>query len=146
MSLSPPVRKLKSRPITFVFEIPTDKLSEFWTGLEKGKVYASKCPKCGNLSFPPVADCSRCLHSGPEWVELQGEGEIETFTHVVIRPTSFADHETYTVAVAKMKEGIKVLAWLTGTKLTNVKVGAKVKLVAKESEKGPTYAFTLVED
>lgn len=98
-----------------------------------------------NISFPPVADCSRCLNSGLTWVELQGEGEIETFTHIVIRPASFQGHPTYTVAVAKMKEGVKVLAWLVGAKLGDVKVGAKVKLAAKESDEGPTYAFTLVE-
>jgi hypothetical protein len=146
MALSPPVRRLKSRPVTFIFEIPTDRLTEFWNGLEKGKVYASKCSKCGNISFPPIADCSRCLNSGLEWIELQGDGEIETFTHIVIRPASFQSHPTYTVAVAKMKEGVKVLAWLVGAKLGNVKVGAKVKLAARESEEGPTYAFTLVED
>lgn len=145
MTLTPPMRRLKSRPVTFIFEIPTEKLTEFWNGLEKGKVYASKCPKCGNISFPPVADCSRCLTSGLEWIELQGEGEIETFTHIVIRPASFQSHPNYTVAVAKMKEGVKVLAWLTGTKLSNAKIGAKVKLVAKETEEGPTYAFTLLE-
>jgi uncharacterized OB-fold protein len=80
-----------------------------------------------------------------KWIELQGEGEIETFTHIVIRPQSFQSHPTYTVAVAKMKEGVKVLAWLTGTKLGNVKIGMKVRLIAKETDEGPTYAFTPVE-
>lgn len=145
MALSPPVRRLKSRPVTFIFELPTEKLKEFWEGLEKGKVYASKCKKCGKISFPPVADCSNCLSSGPEWIELQGEGEVETFTHVVIRPQSFMSHPTYTVAIARMKEGVKVLAWLTGAKLGNVKVGMKVKLSAAQSDEGPTYAFTPVE-
>jgi len=145
MALTPPVRRLKSRPVTFIFEIPTDKLKEFWDGLERGKVYASKCAKCGNISFPPVADCSRCLSSELKWIELQGEGEVETFTHIVIRPLSFQSHPTYTVAVAKMKEGVKILAWLTGTKLGNVKIGMRVRLVAKETDEGPTYAFTPVE-
>lgn len=144
MTLTSPIRALKSKPVTFIFDIPTDKLAEFWAGLQEGKVLASKCPHCGNISFPPVADCSRCLKSGIKWVPLNGEGEVETFTHVVLRPSSFANHETYTVAVARMKEGVKVLAWLTGTKLTDVKVGAKVKLVAKYSEDGPTYEFNLV--
>jgi uncharacterized OB-fold protein len=144
MSLGPPVQRLKSRPVTFVFELPTEKLTEFWNSLSKGNVYASKCKKCGKVTFPPAADCSRCLSSGVEWVDLQGEGEIETFTHIVVRPTSFANHGTYTVAVAKMKEGVRVLAWLEGTKLSSVKVGAKVKLVGKVTDEGPTYAFTLI--
>jgi len=143
MALSPPVRRLKSRPITFIFELPTDKLTEFWNGLEKGKVYASKCKKCGHITFPPAADCSQCLNQEMEWVDIQGEGEIETFTHIVIRPASFQSHPTYTVAVAKMSAGVKVLAWLTSAKLSDVKVGAKVKLAAVQSEDGPSYGFTL---
>ncbi|HXX72117.1 MAG TPA: Zn-ribbon domain-containing OB-fold protein [Candidatus Acidoferrales bacterium] len=144
MALSPPVRRLKSRPITFVFEIPTDKLREFWEGLEKGKVYASKCKKCGKLSFPPTADCARCLNKEIEMVDIQGEGEIETFTHIVIRPASFQSQPTYTVTVAKMNSGVTVLAWLTGAKLSDVKVGAKVRLAAVQSPDGPSYGFTLV--
>jgi len=143
MALSPPVRRLKSRPITFIFELPTDKLREFWEGLEKGKVYASKCKKCGNLSFPPTADCSHCLNMEIEMVDIQGEGEIETFTHIVIRPASFQNHPTYTVAVAKMEAGVTVLAWLKSAKLSEVKVGARVKLAAVQSPDGPTYGFTL---
>jgi len=144
MALSPPAKRLKSRPITFTFELPTQKLREFWDGLEKGKVYASKCKKCGDLSFPPTADCSHCLNHEMEWVDIQGEGEIETFTQIVIRPASFQNHPTYTVAVAKMNAGVKVLAWLTTAKLGDVKVGAKVKLGAVKSEDGPSYGFTLV--
>jgi uncharacterized OB-fold protein len=144
MALSPPVRRLKSRPITFIFELPTEKLTEFWNGLEKGKVYASKCKKCGHITFPPVADCSQCLNQEMEWVDVQGEGEIETFTHIVIRPASFQNRPTYTVAVGKMNTGVKVLAWLTSAKLGDVKVGAKVRLTAVQSEDGPSYGFTLI--
>jgi hypothetical protein len=144
MALSPPVRRLKSRPITFIFELPTEKLKEFWEGLEKGKVYASKCRKCGYITFPPTADCSHCLNQGMEWVDVQGEGEIETFTHIVIRPASFQNHPTYTVAVAKMNSGVKVLAWLTSPKLSDVKVGGRVRLAAMPSEDGPSYGFTLI--
>jgi hypothetical protein len=77
-----------------------------------------------------------------EWVELSNEAEIETFTHVVIRPTSFCAYKPYTVAISRLKEGVKVLAWVTGFKLSQIKVGLKVKLVAKVSQEGePTYEF-----
>ena len=133
-----------SRPITFNPEISKRKLSEFWKGLENEKVYASKCRKCGNLSFPPVADCSTCLSSELEWIEIEGDGEIETFTEIMIRPKSFAEHPQYTVAVAKMKEGVKVLAWVTDPEHCKPKIGAKVRLITKKTETGTTYAFTLL--
>jgi uncharacterized OB-fold protein len=133
---------IKSKPITIVEEIPVSKTLKFWEGLKEGKIYATKCTKCGRLYFPPSADCPDCLQSDMEWVELSNEAEIETFTHVVIRPTSFSQQKPYTVAIGKLDEGVKVLAWLTGFKLSQIKVGMKVKLTAKASAEGnPTYEF-----
>lgn len=133
---------IRSKPLTIVEEIPISKTLQFWEGLKQGKVYATKCSNCGRLYFPPVADCSDCLHSEMEWVELSCEAEIEAFTHVVVRPTSFNAYKPYTVAIGKLKEGVKVLAWITGVKLSQIKVGMTVKLAAKVSEQGePTYEF-----
>lgn len=133
---------IKSREIKIVQDIPISKTLKFWEGLKEGKIYATKCTKCGKLHFPPVADCSDCLSSDVEWVELSKEAEIETFTHMVIRPTSFQQNKPYTVAIGKLKEGVKVLAWLTGVKMSEVKVGMRAKLVAKATTEGePTYEF-----
>ena len=133
---------IKSKPITIVEEIPISKTLKFWEGLKGGKVYATKCLKCGKLYFPPSADCPDCLSSNMEWIELSGEAEIETFTHVVIRPTSFCQHKPYTVAIGKLKDGVKVLAWLTGFKLSQIKIGMRVKLAAKvDAEGNATYEF-----
>jgi uncharacterized OB-fold protein len=133
---------IKSRPITIVEEIPISKILKFWEGLKEGKVYATKCTKCGRIYFPPAADCPDCMQSNMEWVELSKEAEIETYTHVVIRPTTFSQYKPYTVAIGKLTEGVKVLAWLTGFKLSQIKVGMKVKLTAKVSQEGEaTYEF-----
>jgi len=133
---------IRSREIKIVQDIPISKTLKFWEGLKQGKVYATKCKACGKVFFPPNGDCSECLSNELEWVELSNEAEIETFTHVVVRPTTFAQHKPYTVAIGKLKEDVKVLAWLTGFKFSEVKVGMKAKLVAKLSPEGnPTYEF-----
>jgi len=133
---------IRSRETKIVQDIPISKTLKFWEGLKEGKIYATKCTKCGQLYFPPVADCSSCLSSEMEWVELSNEAEVETFTHVVIRPPSFQQNKPYTVAIGKLKEGVRVLAWLTGFKMSEIKVGMKVKLVAKVTVEGnPTYEF-----
>jgi uncharacterized OB-fold protein len=137
MALKPPTRSLKSRPITFTFDIPIGKTDKFWETLEKeGQILATKCNNCGALSFPPVASCTECLSSEVGWIPVAGEGEIETFTHVVIKPTSFQNNETYTVVVGKLRDGLKVLAWLKGVKMNEVKVGMKVKLVSGRTPEG----------
>ena len=137
---------IKSREIKVVQEIPINKTLPFWEGLKQRKILATKCKGCGRLYFPPVADCSQCLTSNMEWVELGNEATIETFTHVVVRPASFQHEKPYTVAIGRLKEGVRVLAWLTGFKLSEIKVGMKAKLIAKITLEGnPTYEFTRPE-
>ena len=134
---------LRSREIKIVQEIPTSKTLKFYEGLKEGKVYATKCKDCEKIYFPPMVDCPECLTTGLDWVELSSDAEIETFTRVVIRPTTFQQYKPYTVAIGRLKEGVKVLAWLTGFKLSEVKVGMKAKLVAKATPEGnATYEFT----
>ncbi len=137
---------IKSRSITIVEDIPISKTLKFWEGLKEGKIYATQCCKCSRLYFPPAVDCSDCLCSEMRWIELSDEAEIEAFTHVVVRPTSFCQYKPYTVAIGRLSEGVKVLAWLTGFRLSQIKVGMKVKLVAKVSEESnPTYEFVPYE-
>ncbi len=139
MSSMPSIR---SREIKVVQEIPVSKNLKFWDGLKEGKIYATKCKRCGKLFFPPNVDCAECLSTDLEWIELSQEAEIETFTLVVVRPTTFLENKPYTVAIGKLKEGVKVLAWLNGFKLSQVKVGMKAKLVATSTNEGnPTYQF-----
>jgi hypothetical protein len=133
---------IKSRPITIMQEIPISRTLKFWESLKEGKIYATQCCRCEKLYFPPSADCPDCICSEMNWVQLSSEAEVEAFTHIVVRPTTFSDQKPYTVAIGRLKEGVKVLAWLTGFKLSQVKVGMKVKLVAKISPDGnPTYEF-----
>ncbi|MEM2794047.1 MAG: Zn-ribbon domain-containing OB-fold protein [Candidatus Methanomethylicia archaeon] len=134
---------LKSRPMSLSYDIPISRIKQFWDGLKEGKVLATKCKNCGTLNFPPVADCPNCYSSDIEWIPISSEGEIETFTHVVVKPQSFQEYEPYTIAIAKLKDGVRVLAWLTGALIEDVKVGMKVKLKAKISQEGAlTYEFT----
>ncbi len=134
---------LKSKPINLSYDIPISRTKQFWDGLKEGKVLATKCKKCGTLNFPPAADCPNCYSSDIEWIPLSSEGEIETFTHVIVKPQSFQEYEPYTIVIVKLKDNVRVLAWLTDTLIENIKVGMKVKLQVKKSQEGVlTYEFT----
>lgn len=137
---------MRSREVKVAHDIPISRISLFWEGLKQGKVLATRCNKCGKTYFPPAADCSQCLSSDMEWVELSNEATIETFTYVAVKPASFQHEEPYIIAIGRLKEGLRVLAWLKGYDLSEVKVGAKVKLVAKTTLKGdPVYEFIKLE-
>ena len=137
---------LPSRRLELSYNIPISKTKKFWDGLREGKICGTKCRRCGKLYFPPVADCGECYSSEMDWVELSGEGEIVTFTHIIVRPKSFQDQQPYTVAIAHLKEGVKALAWLRDVRRKDIKVGMKVKLVPRVSEEGRvTYEFRPAE-
>jgi uncharacterized OB-fold protein len=142
-----PLLLRSARTLKITYNLPISRTSKFWKGLEEGKVYATQCKKCEKLHFPPVADCGDCFSSKVEWIQLDGKGEIVTYTHVFVKPASFTDQPTYTVAIAKLKEGIQALAWLTGIEKEQVKVGMTVKLIAKIfANRRVTYEFIPLEN
>jgi uncharacterized OB-fold protein len=134
---------LKSaRTLHITYNLPISRTSKFWQGLKEGKIYATKCQKCGKLHFPPVADCGDCGSSNLKWTELDGEGEIETFTQIVVKPASFSKESDYIVAIARLREGVRALAWLVGVEREDVQVGMRVRLVAKVTSDGRvSYEF-----
>ena len=137
-----PLLLKSARTLQITYNLPISRTSKFWEGLKEGKVYATTCTKCGKMHFPPVADCGNCGSSEVEWIELDGKGKVVTFTQIFVKPASFSEEPAYIVAIARLKEDVKALAWLTGIKREDVKVGMKVKLVAKNfSDKRVAYKF-----
>jgi uncharacterized OB-fold protein len=130
------------RSLTLRFDIPTAKTHEFWSALRQGKFITTKCRKCGNVSFPPQADCPNCMGGDFEWVEPGTDATLVTYTHVQITPASFVDSEPYIIAIGQLAEGPKVLAWLEGIGLEGVKPGMKMRVETRTSKEGsPYYVF-----
>jgi uncharacterized OB-fold protein len=124
------------------FEIPTEKTQKFWDYLEEGVFKTTKCKSCGTIYFPPAGDCVECSDSDIEWVELDGRGEVVAFTHVIARPSSFQERPPYTIVIADLVDGLKILAWIEGSEMTEVEVGMKVQLKAGKTVDGErSYLF-----
>lgn len=137
-----PLTLKSARTLRIRYDLPISRTSKFWEGIKEGKVCATKCRSCGKLYFPPVADCWVCGESNMEWVVLDGVGEVVTFTQVFVKPASFSEEPPYIVVIARLKEGVKVLAWMKGVEREDVKVGMKVNLVAKVTVDGrAVYEF-----
>lgn len=130
------------RTLTLRFDIPISKTKEFWDSLRAGKLVTTKCTKCGNVTFPPQADCPRCMGDELTWVDLGRDATLVTYTHVRVAPASFAGTDPYTIAIGELKGGPKVLAWLEGIEGGRTKPGMKLKLEARSSKEGaPYYVF-----
>ncbi|MHA1450943.1 MAG: Zn-ribbon domain-containing OB-fold protein [Candidatus Hodarchaeales archaeon] len=57
-------------------------ISKVFLGFLEGKLYGTKCPKCGDKFFPPRIHCWNldCDIEETEWIELKQEAVVHTFT------------------------------------------------------------------
>lgn len=106
------------------------KASDFVSYLEKGKVMATRCRKCGTNYFPPRLDCSKCLGSDVEWFEIKGNGKLVTYTVVNYGPTGFESDAPYTLAIADFN-GVRVFGRLNKSiKESDIKPGMSLKVLS----------------
>jgi uncharacterized OB-fold protein len=130
------------RTLSLRFDIPISRTHEFWDALKNGKFVTTKCTKCGHVSFPPQADCPKCMGNEFTWVDLGSDATLVTFTYVQITPASFADSDPYIIAIGELTGGLKVLAWLEGVRPEDAKPGMKMRVEFRMGGKeNPFYVF-----
>jgi hypothetical protein len=113
--------------VNFVAET---KVKDFIKFLEDGKMVGTKCKKCGEVHFPPRADCDSCLSSEVEWVPLSGKCKLITYTVVHFAPPRFRFDCPYILGVAQFAEGPMVFASLSKeVKQEEIKIGMPLRLV-----------------
>ncbi|WP_290596715.1 MULTISPECIES: Zn-ribbon domain-containing OB-fold protein [unclassified Archaeoglobus] len=123
------------RELRLRYIISVENIKPFYEGLREGKLMATKCKKCGRIFFPPQKDCPSCFDSDIEWVELKKEGTLETMTVVFVKPPSFGQYDPYPVAIAKLDDGPRILAWYSGDP-QQVKPGQRVKVQVSRRKEG----------
>ena len=59
-------------------------VATFYEKLEEGKIMGRKCPKCGNVEFPPVYACNACGSYETEWYEISGKAKVQSPTPLTV--------------------------------------------------------------
>ncbi|MCS7121836.1 MAG: Zn-ribbon domain-containing OB-fold protein [Archaeoglobaceae archaeon] len=126
---------LDVRELNIRYTISIENIKPFYEGLRQGKLLTTRCKKCNELYFPPQKDCYKCFSSDMEWIELKREGTLETLTVIFVRPPSFSMYDPYTVAVAKLDDGPKILAWLKGDP-RKIRPGQRVRVEIGRRKEG----------
>ncbi|MFH1487916.1 MAG: Zn-ribbon domain-containing OB-fold protein [Pseudomonadota bacterium] len=112
---------------------------------EKAHLIGSRCPLCGQISFPRRSICAKCLSPDLEETPLSGKGRIYTYT--VIGYPAPGLEAPYAVAYIDLPEGVRVFSILTGWSRQTLEPGTEVELVIdkfREDEEGAailTYKF-----
>ena len=126
--------------VSFTSEAKTE---EFVTYLEQGKVMTTRCKKCGTQYFPPKMDCPKCLLSDVEWVKIDNEGKLVTYTVVHYGPSGFENEAPYTLAIGDFGDGLRIFGRLNkDIEESDIKPGMGLKMVpVKLPEDRITYEF-----
>ena len=132
------------REVRLRYTISIDRIKEFFDALSEGKILATKCKSCGQLYFPPQADCSKCRKGDMKWVDLPREGKLITYTMINVKPSSFAHYEDYIVGIAELENGIKVLAWVREKDPKKLRVGQRVKLEVVRRQPENYFVYEIV--
>jgi len=76
------------------------KTNDFIDNLEGGKLTGTKCNKCGQIFFPPRADCYKCFSSDVKWFEVEAKGRLLSHTKLMYAPVGFEKDLPYILALA----------------------------------------------
>jgi len=123
--------------------ISETKVADFVKYLEKGKIMATQCRRCGQLYFPPRAECPNDFSDDIIWKPLSGRCKLITYTTAYFAPTGFQEDVPYTLALARCEEGVNVYARLNkNIKENEISIGMNLKLVPLQLPNGRiTYEF-----
>ncbi len=129
-------------------------VATFYEKLEEGKIMGRKCPKCGNVEFPPVYACNACGSYETEWVELSGNAKL----HNIVLPAALSSKPEYKklgkycYGEIELEEGARFNGVVRGVSRKNreelsAKLPVPVKAAIFEREGGfKTVVFDLVEE
>jgi len=114
---------------------PHTKVEGFARHLKDGRLMGSKCAACGEVSFPPRADCPACRHGEFTYTEMSGKGTVVTFTRIDAAPAGFEDVTPFTVGVIDLEETGRLLAWFGETIAeADIRVDMPVQVVPRMFE------------
>ncbi|MEM0483661.1 DNA-binding protein [Pyrobaculum aerophilum] len=137
---------VESIPLIYRHKLPISNVEQYWKGLERGVIYATRCTACGSVYYPPQAYCPSCGGQNMEWIELPKEGVVETFTKIYAKPQGYEDFDPYIVAIVSTGE-FKIMGWLKARDEKCVKVGDRVSIRTEKIEKHNKYiiVFELID-
>ena len=118
------------------------KVNDFVSHLDEGRVTGTRCKDCGEVFFPPRADCYKCLTSNMEWFDVSGTGKLVSYSKLEYAPVGFDGDLPYCIALLDYGD-YKVFGRLAGDlSPEQVEVGMDMKTVVNTLPNGQVnYVF-----
>ena len=139
--------KLEEVPVIGTIESLPDGLDQpYWNGLARGVVMIQRCPSCQTWIWGPRWLCPACLTPKPEWVEVEPNGRVFSWTRTWQKfAPEFADHVPYITVVVELPEagGRRLMGVLVGDDTVDPRIGDPVRGVIQPPSKLTSGAAVL---
>jgi len=117
-------------------------IPRFWREIsQRYRGIGVKCENCGEIYFPPREICPECRRESFKKMtecELNGTGEVVTYTKVEDPHPDFKDLSPYIMAIIEMDEGVRLTGHIVDVEYEDVEQGLKVEAsMRKLGEEGP---------
>jgi uncharacterized protein len=125
------------RPLPIPAAVVTPDNSEFFAGLEQGRLMLPRCDGCDTVIWYPRHHCPACGDSRITWFPSSGQGIIYSFTVVRRGLGEWGNVAPYVVAYVELDEGPRVLTNISPVDLASLAIGAPVEAVVDHSPDAP---------
>lgn len=113
----------------FQYRHSLGKVSKFFDALEEKKLLATRCEGCGGVYMPPRTLCPKDLKP-TSWIELSGEGTLESWTLCPYPPNYVKTDNPYVLAYVRLDgTNSSFLHQLRFADADNLEYGMKIKTV-----------------
>ncbi len=124
-------------------------LERFYQGLEAGKIWGIKCPRCGMVYVPPRWICYKCYQKMEEWIEVKDRGVLKSWSQLYVSARKNPLKEPVLFGLIQLDGAdTAIYGELRDLKPEQLKVGLRLKAVWKKERKGAVSDieyFTLEE-
>jgi len=106
--------------------VPYTKVGEFAEHLKNGKIMGTKCKQCGTVTFPPRADCEKCMESDWEFIQYGGKAKLVTFTQIFNLPWGF-DQRFLVIGIGEFENGVKAMGQIAVDSIAGLTLGLEMQ-------------------
>ncbi|MCL4350931.1 MAG: Zn-ribbon domain-containing OB-fold protein [Candidatus Thermoplasmatota archaeon] len=116
-------------------------LSRMWREMpSRYRMQGKKCGNCNTVYFPPRDVCTTCHRDSigkMKDMDMEGTGEILSFTIVHEAPPAFLRQKPYIIALIRLSEGPVITGQIVDIMPEEIDIGTKVRSVFRRiSEDG----------
>ncbi len=122
----------------FSLGISQTKVKRFVDELSKGNIMTTICKICRKKYYPPRADCSGCMDSQMDWIPINSQGYLLTFTKIYVPPKHFApvqplmpfstiQFEPCPVGIIEVEDNLRIMGWIPKLNTEEIKIGMRMK-------------------